>query len=285
MLNLEHPLAVKVRKQIVEAIASYNLIEDGDKLMVCVSGGKDSSVLLVLLNEIRRRAPYDYSLEAVILDQKQPGFQVAQFQEWVEKTVGVPLTVVERDTYSIVKEKTTSGVYCTLCSRMRRAILYDHAVAKGFTKLALGHHREDTNETLLLNLFYTGKLSAMPPKLKSDDGRNIVVRPLFNVAEADIVGLRDLWNFPVIPCNLCGSQEGLKRSEMKKLMIELEKKIPGIRQSMLTAQTNVRPTQLSDVELYDFPALSISRDAAEPIELAKKSSELLKTEESSFVSF
>lgn len=273
MINLEHPTAIKVRKQIVEAVASYNLLEEGDKLMVCVSGGKDSSVLLALLNEIRRRAPYDYTLEAVILDQKQPGFDVAVFKNWVENVVGVKLTVVERDTYSIVKEKTEPGAtYCTLCSKMRRAILYDHAVAHGFTKLALGHHREDTNETLLLNLFYTGKISAMPPKLRSDDGRNIVIRPLFNVAESDINILKDAWKLPIIPCNLCGNQEGMKRKEIKRLVADLELKIPNIRQSMLTAQTNVRQTQLADAELFDFPSLTTSRP------------EILQSE-SNFVSF
>lgn len=284
MINLEHPTAVKVRKQIVEAIASYNLIEEGDKVMVCVSGGKDSSVLLALLNEIRRRAPYDYDLEAVILDQKQPGFEVERFRDWVENEVGVKLTVVERDTYSIVKAKTDPGAtYCTLCSKMRRAILYDHAVAQGFTKLALGHHREDTNETLLLNLFYTGKLSAMPPKLRSDDGRNIVIRPLFNVAEADVLTLKEVWELPIIPCNLCGSQEGLKRKEMKRLVADLEARIPHIRQSMLTAQTNIRQTQLADATLFDFPALRATR-ASDFAQGEGKGPEVLQSE-SAFVSF
>jgi len=275
MIQFDHPLAIRVRKQIVEAIATYNLIEEGDRLMVCVSGGKDSSVLLAMLTEIQRRAPYDYTLEAVMLDQKQPGFDANDYREWVEKQVGVPFTIVERDTYSIVKAKTTDGVYCTLCSRMRRAILYDHAVAKGFTKLALGHHREDTNETLLLNLFYTGKISAMPPKLRSDDGRNLVIRPLFNVAEADLIELRDLWKFPVMPCNLCGSQEGMKRKEMKRLMFQLEEKIPNIRQSLLTAQTNIRKTQLADLELWNCLDLKVDRkDASAPVE-----------PESSFINF
>lgn len=281
MIDLSHPLAVKVRKNMVEAIATYNLIEEGDRLMVCVSGGKDSSVMLALLNEIRRRAPYNYDLEAVLLDQKQPGFDAGAFKSWVENEVGVKLTIVERDTYSVVKAKTTSGVYCTLCSRMRRAILYDHAVAKGFTKLALGHHREDTNETMLLNLFYTGKISAMPPKLRADDGRNIVIRPMYFVSEADIIELKTTWNFPVIPCNLCGSQEGLKRKEMKRMVAEWEQKIPNIRQSLLTAQANLRPSQLADSKQWDFAGLAVDRSSE--VQSPQVVSE--DTSESSFVSF
>ena len=254
-LNLEHPLAVQIRKQIVRAIADYGLIEEGDKVMVCTSGGKDSSILLALLTEIQRRAPYHYDIEAVILDQKQPGFDATAFKSWVENEVGVKLHVVERDTYSIVTEKVKDGVYCSLCSRLRRAILYDYAVDKGFTKMALGHHRDDANQTLLLNLFYTGKISSMPPKLKSDDGRNILVRPLINVPETDLIQLADAWKFPVIPCNLCGSQEGMKRQRMKKLLRDLEKEIPNIGNSMLTAQGNVRLSQLMDRERWDFGAL------------------------------
>lgn len=254
-LNFEHPLAVQIRKQIVAAIADYNLIEEGDKLMVCTSGGKDSSILLALLTEIQRRAPYRYELEAVILDQKQPGFDVSAFRSWVENEVGVKLHVVERDTYSIVTEKIKDGVYCSLCSRLRRAILYDYAIDNGFTKMALGHHRDDANQTLLLNLFYTGKLSGMPAKLRSDDGRNILVRPLIYVPEEQLTELATDWKFPIIPCNLCGSQEGMKRQRMKRLLKDLQKEIPHIGQSMLTAQTNVRPTQLLDQNLIDFKNL------------------------------
>lgn len=260
-LQFDHPTAVSIRKQVVKAIAEYKLIEEGDKVMVCTSGGKDSSVLLALLTEIQRRAPYRYEVEAVILDQKQPGFNVTAFKAWVENEVGVKLHVVERDTYSIVTEKVKDGVYCSLCSRLRRAILYDYAVDKGFTKMALGHHRDDSNQTLLLNLFYTGKISAMPPKLKSDDGRNIVIRPLINVAEQDLIELGKLWSFPVIPCNLCGSQEGMKRQKMKKLLKDLEKDIPNIGASMLTAQTNVRPSQLMDKNRWDFEGLKADGQA------------------------
>ncbi len=254
MVDLEHPLAIKIRKQTVQAIATYKLIEEGDRLMVCVSGGKDSSILLVLLNEIRRRAPYDYELEAVMLDQKQPGFDASVFSQWVADQ-GIKLTIVERDTYSIVKEKVTSGVYCSMCSRLRRGILYDHAVEHGFTKLALGHHRDDLAETLLLNMFYTGKISAMPPKLKSDDGRNILVRPLSFVAEKDILALAQAWDIPIMPCNLCGSQEGLKRKRMKKLLHDLEKEIPHIGVSLLTAMSNIKPSQLMDEKLWNLTDL------------------------------
>lgn len=263
-INLENPLAVKLRKQITEAIATFNLIEEGDKVMVCASGGKDSSVLLALLNEIRRRAPYHFEMEAVILDQKQPGFQVEAFRAWVE-SVGVKLTILERDTYSIVTEKITDGTYCSLCSRLRRGILYDHAYFNGFTKMALGHHRDDLNHTLLMNLFYTGKLSGMPPKLKSDDGRNLLIRPLVFVAEKDIVQLSKEWEVPIIPCNLCGSQTGMKRQMIKKLVAELEESIPEIQNSMIGAQGNVRLSQLMDQSLWRFSDLKTS-DKSETVE-------------------
>ena len=164
----------KVRKKMVQAIAQYSMLSEGDRLMVCVSGGKDSSVMLVQLQEIQKRAPYKFELEAVMLDQKQPGFDASKFSKWVE-SVGVKLTVLQQDTYSIVKEKITTGTFCSLCSRLRRGILYNHAFERGFTKIALGHHRGDLNETLFLNLLYSGKISSMPPKLKSDDGRNILI--------------------------------------------------------------------------------------------------------------
>jgi len=255
-VDLEHPLAVKIRKQMVVAISRFNMIEDGDRVMVCCSGGKDSTILLALLNEIRKRAPYEYSLEGVLLDQKQPGFDAGDYLKFIDR-LGVKLTVVERDTYSIVKSKITGGVYCSLCSRLRRAILYDHAVEQGFTKMALGHHRDDLNQTLLLNLFYTGKMASMPAKLRSDDGRNILLRPLVFVEEKDLISLAKIWGFPVIPCNLCGSQTGMKRQRIKQLIRELEAEIPMLQNSMLTAQANVRRTQLLDAKLCDFSALRV----------------------------
>ncbi len=257
-----HPTAVKIRKQIVEAMATYDMLTEGDKVMVCVSGGKDSSVLLVLLNEIQKRAPYNFTLEAVMLDQGHPGFDPRQFKAWVESQ-NIKLTILQKDTHSIVKEKVTNGVFCSLCSRLRRGILYDHAYDNGFTKMALGHHREDLNETLLLNLFYTGKLSSMPPKLKSDDGRNILLRPLSFVAEKDIQEVANAWAFPIIPCNLCGSQDGMKRQQVKKLIKDLETQIPFIRNSMLKAQGNIHLSQLRDLDHWDFKALKTERSHKE----------------------
>ena len=253
--NFESPLAIKIRKQIVQALNDFNMIEDGDKLMVCVSGGKDSSILLALLTEIRRRSERIFTVEAAILDQKQPGFEAANFKAWVE-SLGVPLHVLERDTYSIVKEKTPEGgTYCSLCSRLRRAILYDFAHNNNFTKLALGHHRDDVVHTAMLNMFYVGTMAGMPPKLKSDDGRNILIRPLAYVSERDIEQLAAEWGFPIIPCNLCGSQDGLKRVRVKKLLRELESEIPNIYASIQTALSNVKPSHMMDQELWDFKNL------------------------------
>lgn len=253
-VNFENEKAIKIRKDIVRALSDYEMIQDGDKLMVCVSGGKDSSVLLALLTEIQRRAERKFTLEAVILDQKQPGFDSGPFEAWVE-SLGVKLHVVERDTYSIVTEKIKDGTYCSLCSRLRRAILYDFAVDNGFTKVVLGHHRDDVLETALLNMFYTGKLASMPPKLQSDDGRNVLVRPLCYVAESDLIQVANDWSIPIIPCNLCGSQEGLKRKRMKRLVKDLETEIPHLSNSMMTALGNIKPSQLLDRDLWNFSAL------------------------------
>ncbi len=250
-INLNHPLAIKIRKEITRASHDFNLIEEGDRIQVCVSGGKDSSILLALLCEIQRIAPMNFELEAVILDQKQPGFEVDEFKMFIE-SLGVKLTILERDTYSIVKEKITSGTYCSLCSRLRRAILYDHAFAQNFNKMALGHHRDDLIETTLLNLFYSGNLASMPPRLRSDDGRNIVIRPLAYVAEKDLIELSQIWNIPILPCNLCGSQEGLKRKKMKRLIHQLEADIPNLGSTFLTALANVKPSQLLDPKLKEF---------------------------------
>ncbi len=259
-INLEHPLAVRTRKLMVQAISDYSLLQEGDRLLVCVSGGKDSSVMLSLLKDIQSRAPYSYHIEAAILDQKQPGFEVSRFKNWVENEVGVPLHVIERDTYSVVKAKTPEGgTYCFLCSRMRRAILYDFAYERGFNKLALGHPREDLNSTLLLNLFYTGKLASMPPKLLSDDGRCVVIRPMVYVAESDIVQIKEAWGFPIIPCNLCGSQENLKRKRIKNLIADLEKEIPHLSSSLLTAQGNVKKSHLLDPALFNFTELEFAQ--------------------------
>lgn len=255
MMDFSLPLAVQIRKQIVKALNDYNMIQDNDRLMVCVSGGKDSSVLLALLKDIQRRSVFNFELQAVILDQKQPGFQLQAFRRWVDG-LEIPFTIIEKDTYSIVKEKVTDGrAYCSLCSRLRRGILYEHAFTHGFTKMVLGHHRDDLQETLLMNIFYTGKISSMPPKLLSDDQRNIIVRPLVYVAEKDIEALAQAWSIPIIPCNLCGSQEGLKRKRIKKLLSDLEVEIPDVRNSMLTALGNIHSSQMMDKNLWNFDQL------------------------------
>jgi tRNA 2-thiocytidine biosynthesis protein TtcA len=254
MKLFESDLAVAVRKQIVQALNDYNMIQDKDKIMVCVSGGKDSSILLALLNEIRKKSIFDFTVEAVLLDQKQPNFSVTAYKNWID-SLGVKFTIVEKDTYSIVREKIDNGVYCSLCSRLRRGILYEHAFQNQFSKMALGHHRDDLQETLLMNIFYTGKISSMPPKLLSDDERNVIIRPLVYVAEEDLESLSQDWQIPVIPCNLCGSQEGMKRKQMKKMLKDLENQIPDIRNSMLTALGNVHSSQLMDKNLWQFENL------------------------------
>lgn len=254
-IDLQHPLAVKIRKQIVQGLSEFSMLEEADRMMVCVSGGKDSSILLALLTEIQKKSPFSFHFEAVILDQKQPGFHAQEFAHWV-KQLNVPLTILQKDTYSIVKEKITDGgMYCSLCSRLRRGILYNHAAKEGFTKIALGHHRDDLLETHLLNLFFTGRTASMPPKLLSDDERNILIRPMVYVAEKDIEELAQIWNIPIIPCNLCGSQDGLRRKRIKKLISELESEIPDIRNSMLSAIGNIHRSQLLDKNLWNFSDL------------------------------
>lgn len=255
--DFNSPLATKVRKQIVQALNDFNMIADGDKIAVAVSGGKDSSILVALLNEIRKRSERRFTIEAMLLDQKQPGFDAGAFKAWIE-SLGIQLHILERDTYSVVKEKTPEGaVYCTLCAKFRRAILYDFAHDQGFTKMALGHHRDDLIETTLLNMFYIGQLASMPAKLKSDNGKNIVIRPLAYVAEKDLQQLAADWAFPIIPCNLCGSQDTLKRKKMKKLISELEKDIPNIGASIISALGSVQPSHLLDHKLWDFENLKI----------------------------
>ena len=253
-VNRELPLAVKIRKQITQALAEYNMIRPHDKIMVCTSGGKDSSILTILLSETQKRAEIPFTLEATILDQKQPGFSSAAFQEWLALE-GIKLNIIEKDTYSVVTDKIKDGVYCSLCSKLRRAILYDFAYDQKFTKMALGHHRDDVIETTLLNLFYVGQLSTMPAKLKSDDQRNIVIRPLIFVAEKDLIALAEAWKFPVIPCNLCGSQEGMKRQKMKQLIKQLEADIPSLGASFTTALQNAKPSHLLDQKLFNFKDL------------------------------
>jgi tRNA 2-thiocytidine biosynthesis protein TtcA len=245
-------LAKRLRRNVGQAIADFNMIEEGDKVMVCLSGGKDSHALLDILLQMREIAPIRFDIVAVNLDQKQPGFPAEVLPEYLER-LGVPFRIEEQDTYSIVKRVIPEGkTTCSLCSRLRRGVLYRVAGELGATKIALGHHRDDILETLFLNMFYGGKLKAMPPKLVSDDGRNIVIRPLAYCRERDLEAWAGLRRFPIIPCDLCGSQEQLKRKETKALLRDWDKRFPGRVEKIFAALGNVAPSHLADPRLYDF---------------------------------
>ena len=266
-------LGAQLRGAVGRCIADYRMIADGDRLMVCLSGGKDSYTLLDILLSLRRSAPVDFELLAVNLDQKQPGFPSEVLPRYLEG-LDVPFRVIEQDTYSVVRRVVPEGrTMCGLCSRLRRGALYRFAAENGITKIALGHHRDDIVETLFLNLFFGGRLKAMAPKLLSDDGRHVIIRPLAYVAERDIARYARGRAFPLIPCKLCGSQENLQRTAVKKMLQQWEREFPGRTESIFSALRNLEPAHLADPRHFDFAGLDLARVApmSEPEEDALES--------------
>ena len=252
-------LQKKLRSGAGRAIADFNMIEDGDRIMVCLSGGKDSFTMLHVLQSLQRSAPIKFELVAVNLDQKQPGFPEHILPAYLEE-LGIEYYIVDRDTYSIVKSKIPEGkTTCGLCSRLRRGTLYAFAEDIKANKIALGHHKDDIVETMFLNMFYGGRLASMPPKLLSDDKRNVVIRPLAYCREKDIVAFSEKMSYPIIPCNLCGSQENMQRQAIKTMLQEWEKKQPSRIESIFCSLQNVAPSQLADTTLFDFETLTIDR--------------------------
>lgn len=257
-------LAKRLRHQVGRAIADFGMIEDGDKVMVCLSGGKDSYTMLDILVQLQKKAPVKFELVAVNLDQKQPDFPEHVLPTYLE-SIGVRYKILEQDTYSVVTRVVPEGkTMCSLCSRLRRGALYSYAAEQGFTKIALGHHRDDLVATFFLNMFFHAKLSGMPPKLLSDDGRHVVIRPLAYVREDDISAYAQAKQFPIIPCNLCGSQENLQRKQVKKMMDAWERESPGRIETIARALGDIRPSQLSDPKLFDFLALGRHSEGALP---------------------
>ncbi len=255
-----------LRRDVGKAIADFNMIEDGDLVMVCLSGGKDSYTLLDILLNLQKHAPIAFRIHAVNLDQKQPGFPEHVLPEYLQ-ACGVDYKILEQDTYSIVTDKVPEGkTYCGLCSRLRRGILYNYADSIGATKIALGHHRDDIVETLFLNMFYGGKLKAMPPKLLSDDKRNVVIRPLAYCKEKEISKYAEMMNFPIIPCNLCGSQDNMQRQAIKAMLQEWDKQHPGRVESIFRSIANVSLSQLADTSLYPFSELRAQQSPSGKVE-------------------
>ncbi len=253
-------LQKRLRRNVGNAIADYNMIEEGDRVMVCLSGGKDSYAMLDVLLNLQRNAPVSFELLAVNLDQKQPGFPEEVLPNYLAG-LGIPFYVLEKDTYSIVKRVIPEGkTTCGLCSRLRRGSLYGFAAEIGANKIALGHHRDDIVETLFLNMFFNGSLKAMPPKLLSDDAANVVIRPLAYCKESDLAAYAQFKAFPIIPCNLCGSQEKLQRVQVKKMLSDWEKLYPGRTATIFRSIRNVAPSQLADGELFDFKSLKVEVD-------------------------
>ncbi|MGI2027515.1 tRNA 2-thiocytidine(32) synthetase TtcA [Endozoicomonas acroporae] len=252
-------LQKRLRRHAGQAIEEFNMIEDGDKVMVCLSGGADSYTMLHILQSLQKSAPITFDLVAVNLDQKQPGFPEHILPEYLDG-LNVPYHIINRDTYSVVKSKIPEGkTTCGLCSRLRRGTLYAFAEDIGATKIALGHHKDDIVETMFLNMFYGSRLAAMPPKLLSDDGRNVVIRPLAYCREKDIKRFAEQMAFPIIPCNLCGSQKNLQRQNIKAMLAEWEKKNPSRIESIFTAMQNIAPSQMADTELFNFKDLAMDR--------------------------
>ncbi len=260
--NTLQRLKKRLESSVGKAIADYNMIENGDTVLVCISGGKDSYTLLSTLMALRERAPVDFRLIAMNLDQKQPGFPAEILPNYLAG-LGVDYRIVEQDTYSIVKEKIPAGkTTCSLCSRLRRGIIYRTAKELGANKIALGHHRDDMVHTLFLNLLFGGKLKAMPPKLVTDDGAHIVIRPLAYCAESDIARFARGMEFPIIPCNLCGSQDNMQRQKIREMMADWDRRFPGRTEAAFSALQNVVPSHLADNDLFDFKQLSTSTELA-----------------------
>jgi tRNA 2-thiocytidine biosynthesis protein TtcA len=271
-----HAIERRLQRGLGRALADFSMIEDGDRIMVCVSGGKDSYTLLHLLRGLQKRAPIRFELKVVNLDQGHPGYPGHILREYMAREA-YDFTMVAENTYAIVKDKVAEGkTYCSLCSRLRRGVLYRVAGELGCTKIALGHHRDDILQTLLLNIFFGGKLAAMPPKLLSDDGKHLVIRPLVYCAEDDIAAYAAALEFPILPCDLCGSQETLQRKIVGRMINDLEQKHPGMKQTMLAATMNVRPSQLLDRDLWANLGIDLAREAKDGQEEPGTSDPLVK---------